>query len=217
MIYIMEFSIRNKTLSVVAKRNSGKSELVKYLIIDAIREKLFNKIFVISSTNCVNHFYNDFIEPTCIFDSYSEDWVEKLITLMSKENDKKNSKDAYHVLLVLDDMCSDVLMHNSPSIRKLFSRGRHACISVIVIAQMLHHISPLMRCNSDYILSGQLNSANIELMSDEFRCPLISKKEFIILYKKLTSNYNFMVINNNTITKNVDDINEYYGSIKAEI
>ena len=97
MIYIMEFSIRNKTLSVVAKRNSGKSELVKYLIIDAIREKLFNKIFVISSTNCVNHFYNDFIEPTCIFDSYSEDWVEKLITLMSKKNDKKNSKDAVSV------------------------------------------------------------------------------------------------------------------------
>ena len=102
MIYIMDdFTIKNKALSIVAKRNSGKSELVKYLIIDAIRNKLFNEIFVISSTNCVNHFYNEFIEPTCIFDSYSEDWVEKLIILMSKKNDKLNSKDAYHVLLVI--------------------------------------------------------------------------------------------------------------------
>ena len=108
-------------------------------------------------------------------------------------------------------------MHNSPTIKKLFSRGRHAYISIVVIAQMLHHISPLMRCNSDYILSGQLNTANIELMCEEFRCPLISKKEFINLYKKLSSNYNFMVINNNTITKNVDNINEYYGTIKAEL
>ena len=114
-------------------------------------------------------------------------------------------------------MCSDVSMHNSPSMRKLFSRVRHACISIIVIAQMLHHISPLMRCNSDYILSGQLNCANIQLMSDEFRCPLISKNEFVKLYKKLTNNYNFMVINNNTITNNIDDLNSYYGSLKAEI
>ena len=213
----MDFTIKNKAISIISKRNSGKSQLVKYLIKDSIREKHFNKIFVISSTNCVNHFYNDFIEPTCIFDSYSEDWVEKLIILMSNKNDKKKTNELYHVLLVLDDMCSDVSMHNSPSMRKLFSRGRHACISIIVIAQMLHHISPLMRCNSDYILSGQLNCANIQLMSDEFRCPLITKNEFIKLYKKLTNNYNFMVINNNTITDNVDDLNSYYGSIKAEI
>ena len=64
----MDFTIKNKAISIVSKRNSGKSILVKYLIKDAIREQHFNKIFVISSTNCVNHFYNDFIEPTCIFD-----------------------------------------------------------------------------------------------------------------------------------------------------
>ena len=46
---------------------------------------------------------------------------------------------------------------------------------------------------------------------------LITKNEFVKLYKKLTNNYNFMVINNNTITDNVDDLNSYYGSIKAEI
>ena len=63
----MDFTIKNKAISIVSKRNSGKSILVKYLIKDAIREQHFNKIFVISSTNCVNNFYNDFIEPTCIF------------------------------------------------------------------------------------------------------------------------------------------------------
>ena len=53
----MDFTIKNKAISIVSKRNSGKSILVKYLIKDAIREQHFNKIFVISSTNCVNHFF----------------------------------------------------------------------------------------------------------------------------------------------------------------
>ena len=86
----MDFTIKNKAISIISKRNSGKSQLVKYLIKDSIREKHFNKIFVISSTNCVNHFYNEFIEPTCIFDSYSEDWVEKLINIICIYNVKKD-------------------------------------------------------------------------------------------------------------------------------
>ena len=73
-----------------------------------------------------------------------------------------------------------------------------------------------MRNNSDYVLTGQLNAANINSLCDEYRCPLLTKREFVQLYKKCTSNYNFFLINNNSVSENVDDINSYYGIIRAE-
>ena len=113
-------------------------------------------------------------------------------------------------------MCSDVSMHQSESIKKLYTRGRHSFISIIVLGQQLVHVSPIMRNNSDYILCGQLNASNIEQLCDSYRIPLINKQEFIQLYKNLTNNYKFMIINNNTV-ENSDNINLFYGWLKAEL
>ena len=100
----MDFSILNKTISLVAKRNSGKSVLLKYLVEQEIEN--FKKIFVICPTN-FNGFYDDWIEPNCIFENYDEEWVEKLIYKMSNLNKGKNNDTADHILLILDDCCSD--------------------------------------------------------------------------------------------------------------
>ena len=84
------FTLQNKALIIIAKRNSGKSILIKYLVEDAIKHNEFNKIFVISSTNAVNHFYNDIIQTNCIFEKYSDEWTNTLIDKMSEKNkDKK--------------------------------------------------------------------------------------------------------------------------------
>ena len=45
----MDFSILNKTISLVAKRNSGKSVLLKYLVEQEIQN--YKKIFIICPTN----------------------------------------------------------------------------------------------------------------------------------------------------------------------
>ena len=212
------FSLQNKSIICIAKRNSGKSELIKYLVKNSIQNNEFNKIFVFSTTNCVNEFYNSFICNKCIFSNYSEDWTNKLIDKMSEINQSKTkqSDKPYNILIILDDMASDISMHHSDSIKKLYTRGRHSFISVIVIGQQLVHFSPIMRNNSDYILCGQLNASNIEQLCDSYRVPLINKKEFIKLYKELTNNYKFMIINNNTV-KDSENINSYYGWIRAEL
>ena len=126
------------------------------------------------------------------------------------------SQNPYNILLNLDDMASDISMHHSETIKKLYTRGRHSFISVIVLGQQLVHASPIMRNNSDYVLCGQLNASNIEQLCDSYRVPLIDKHEFINLYKTLTNNYKFMVINNNTV-ENSNDINSFYGWIKAQL
>ena len=211
----MDFTILNKTVTLTAKRSSGKSILIKYLVEDAKKHKMFKKIFAICPTNITNEFYNSFIDEKCIYLKYDEEWVDLLVKKMSIINKGKTNQTADHVLLILDDCCSDTAFHHSPSIKQLFTRGRHSFISIIITCQYMHHIPPLCRSNADFVLTGQLNNQNIDLLCDEFRTNM-SKKEFVAMYKRLTQNYSFLLINNTSV-KNSDDLNSLYGSIKAEI
>jgi len=78
------FTIVNKITSLLAKRNSGKSCLLKYLV-QAERHK-FSRIYVICPTEKINRFYSDTVDDECIFDNYNEKWVDKLITKMTEIN-----------------------------------------------------------------------------------------------------------------------------------
>lgn len=216
----MEFSIINKALVLCAKRNSGKSVLLKYIVSE--NKKEFDKIFVICPTEKINKFYSedDFVDKNCIFEEYSEDWVTTLMNKLSvkneglKSNDTEDRKKAYKVLLILDDCCSDTNFHHSKSLKQLFTKGRHYFISLIITAQYPYNISPVCRQNCDFILCGQINEAGIDLLANEYRRNLTTK-EFIKMYEKNTIDYGFLLINNNsTKSKNLDEI---YGNIKTPI
>ena len=84
------FSILNKCLSLCAMRGSGKSEMLRFLVM-AEQHKFF-KIFVISPTNITNGFYNDFIPREKIFPEWSDEWVENLIEILKNINKNKNSQ-----------------------------------------------------------------------------------------------------------------------------
>ena len=56
------------------------------------------------------------------------------------------------MLLILEDHESAIILHHSRSIAKLISTGRYDIIYIIIVDQLLHHISPL--------LTLQLNAAN---------------------------------------------------------
>ena len=81
------FIIVNKTKALLAKRNSVKSSLLKYLV-KAERHK-FNKIFIVSPTEKINRFYNDIVEDDCIFDNYNQKWVNKIVDKMTEINSNK--------------------------------------------------------------------------------------------------------------------------------
>ena len=137
------FSILNRTTALLAKRNSGKSCLLKY-ITNAEQHK-FNKIYVICPTEKINHFYSDIVSDECIFDNYNETWVNKLIDKMTELNANKKPNERKNVLLILDDIVSDHNFHQSPTLKKLFIRGRHINIAIILTFQYLNLIPPVAR------------------------------------------------------------------------
>ena len=87
----IEISLLNSTISVVAKRNSGKSILIRYLVNS--QKHLYQKIFVICPTEKINPFYNTITKDDCIFDQWNESWIEELIESMTKINANKSTKE----------------------------------------------------------------------------------------------------------------------------
>ena len=212
------FELKNRSIVIIAKRNSGKSHLLKSMLKYSIEIKEFDKIYCISPTEKINKFYSEIIPQNCIFNLYSSEWVLSLIEKMSKINEGKTqqSQSPINCLLILDDCTTDVNMHQEKAIKMLYTRGRHSFIAICVISQNLKSVPPSIRNNSDFIFTGQLNFSNVEQLSECYRCPIISKKDFITLYKNSTSDYNFFVINNNSVSTDIDNINSYYGIIRAE-
>lgn len=203
------FTLKNKTVSFCAKRGSGKSCLIKYLV--SCEKKLFDKTYVICPTERVNHFYSDIVPENCIFDHWSEAWVGTLIQKMTQLKSEGKNK---HVLLILDDLVTDVNFGQSKTLKLLYSRGRHLNISVILSMQYINSIPPIARGNTDYFLVGQQNAYSIDLLVTEYMAGNIAKKEFIEMYHLNTRDYRFFVINCNTVKDN-GDLRQIYGSLKT--
>ena len=210
----MNFELMNKTVCLCGKRHSGKSQLIKYII--KLYQSDFDKIFVICPSESVNFFYRDIVPIENIFNEYKEDWVESLIKRLTKLNAGKKDNESAHILLILDDCVSDINFHSSKSFEKLFTRGRHVKISILITTQYPYLIPPVCRINSDYILVGQMNKQGLKIMVDEFLMGDIEPKQFITMYHKATSDYGFMIINNNSIKSN-SDMNALYGSVRVPL
>ena len=111
------FTIVDKCIGLIAKRNSGKSVLLKHLV-NSEKHK-FHKIFVLCPTEKINRFYSDIVNDDCIFDNYDEKWMNKLIDKMTEINANKPTKERKHILLILDDCVSDTNFHQTSTFKKI--------------------------------------------------------------------------------------------------
>lgn len=59
-----------------------------------------------------------------------------------------------------------------------------------------------------------MNRQSIQLLAEEYLSGDLEKPDFVKLYNRSTKDFNFLVINNNSI-KDSDDLNQIYGIIKT--
>jgi predicted AAA+ superfamily ATPase len=111
----MNLDIIDKNIVACAKRNSGKSVLIKYLI-ECNKDK-FSKIYIVCPTNSINQYYNSITDEDCIMDDYNEEWTELLIKKLSKVNANKPKTEMKRCCLVLDDVACDANFHQSKSLK----------------------------------------------------------------------------------------------------
>ena len=212
----IEFTIVNKCISICAMRGSGKSELLRYLVLN--EKDKFKQIVCISPTNEMNNFYSDFIDNRYIFEEYNNEYIDLLLKKLSEINKGKNcqSDKPCNLLLILDDCCSSTKFHNNKTFEKLFTIGRHFFLSTIIISQYLKHIPPCARSNSEYLLVSTLNNSNINILCDEYIMGNISKKEFITIYRHNIQDNGFLLINCSAVKIN-NNLDYIYGNIRVPI
>ena len=208
---MFEIALKNKLISLIAKRNSGKSYLLRYMV--KIQKHDFDKIFIICPTNIINDFYKNITEKDNIFNEYNELWMESLINKMTDINSRLEDVKRKNVLLILDDLVADIRFASCKSLKLLAIRGRHIGISIIMTSQYINTIPPIIRSNVDFTIVGNLNRKSLDLLEKESNTNL-TRKEFNTLYLTSTKDYCFFCINNTNV-KNINQLTNIYGILRT--
>jgi hypothetical protein len=188
------------TISVLAKRNQGKSYYTTALIRALKKAKRVDKIVILSGSAGLNDDYKDVVEPQFIL-PFSNAVLENIWTLQVETPPDERE----HILIVLDDCLADQEARSSDMIDRYYSQGRHIYTSFIVLSQYGSFLlTPLRLANSDIILWCKLNKRSLEKL--HLSTSGISKNKFIELSNKFSNgDFTYMVLDNFIRSQNVED------------
>lgn len=127
------------TAIFTASRNSGKSNMLKYLFLKRGGGKISNyfKSVVVFSETLANGFYKKFIGGKLFFNGYNPEVLRSLINI-AKTYQNKGKR--YPILVILDD-CITLKDKYDKAITDVFTNGRHYYMSIFYITQKLSFVS----------------------------------------------------------------------------
>jgi hypothetical protein len=209
----------NFSMLVYGSRRAGKSTMVRYIVESNNLNDKFDHIVCISTNHDTLNEMSEYISGNLQYSEFNPTVLKNLCKI--SEECEVNNK-AKKFLIILDDINNDA--RNDKTINNIYATGRHFNASIIIISQHVTSLSPNTRNNSDIILIGRVNTAiekkciieNFLLGArDEDTNMTESEYKFYRrLIKKYTSNFNFIVIDNTTMTNEFDDMIKY---VKAEL
>lgn len=209
------------TCVVCAKRNSGKSVLIKDLL---SYHKSIPFSVVISPTESSNNFYSNFIPKMLIHDDYRQELVDNFLERQKKLTSKKkkeikqfgSSNIDNRALLIMDDcMYQAKEFVSSKEIREIFMNGRHIAVNFYLTMQFPLGIPPALRCNVDYVFLLKDNiKKNKERLYEHWAGVIPTYQLFEQIFDQVTENYGVMVIDNRSSSNKIEDCVFWY---KADI
>eukprot|EP00952_Eustigmatos_sp_NYUAD-ZCMA_P011399 46339-Eustigmatos_ZCMA.PRE.1 len=82
----MKVDLKDKFVTLCARRGSGKSEMMKWLINK--QRSAFKEIFVISPSS-FNDYWKGIVPDENVMSEFKEEWVEALVNKMAEANKGK--------------------------------------------------------------------------------------------------------------------------------
>ena len=211
----MEAEIINKFPSltlIVGKSGSGKSNvLVHILTKQEFLGNFFDDIYLFSPTaksdDLVEHLN---LDEEHIIDKLNLDAIEKLNTIIKKQDDKiksqgiKSVAKTSKVLIVCDDCISEKVFMKSDILTRLATAGRHSLISTIILSQSYTKVPRIIRLQSQGLILFPSSNDELELLNQDLCPPNTTKKAFMSLIKYATHEpYSFLYVNHHV--KNQDE------------
>lgn len=196
------------SILVVAKRNSGKSWLVRDL---CYHKKHIPLGIVESGSEEGNHFYADFVPNSYVYAEYDRNVLQRLIVRQKKLAAQGKMS---NVFVVLDDLMYDKSFLKESVIRFLFLNGRHLGVWLVCTAQYTGDVTPAVRTNMDYVFVLREPSVqNREKLWKQFFGIVPTFDLFCQLMDQCTENYECLVLDNTQRSNKIEDCLYYY---KAE-
>lgn len=185
---------------VCARAGMGKTTLMIKLMIN-YWIKQFDKIYIICPTFAEDKnwsFFDPYVESgqVEVFDTVDERQLNRIWNTCKKA--KVNDDPNAHYLIYFDDCTGQPAFKKNQEtgvVNMLFSKGRHANISIIIVVQKFTQASTTMRVNADCFLTFMtMNCDEKNYMYKEFGYG--EKKKFIKLLDDCTIEpYHHMYIN----------------------
>jgi hypothetical protein len=165
---------------------SGKTTLLNYFF----KRHFQDHISILMSNSLHSDAYN-YLKKKCVTSDF---YFPELLKEMYKIN--HGTKNNYEFLAIIDDVPDK---REDPEMKRLMTIYRNSRISCIVCVQGATIVNKLARSNINYVFLGRMNSSseierNIkEYLQGHFPSSL-KMTEKIQLYKKLTENYQWIVL-----------------------
>jgi hypothetical protein len=188
------------SISIIAKRNMGKTRLMSGIIKSLKAKKRVDKIVVLSGSAGLNDDYKDVINEKLIL-PFQETTLLNIWNLQAS----KKKEEREHILIILDDCLANPQALKSEMVNRLYTQSRHLQISLAVLSQYgAHLLTPLRKANSDIIMWCKLNNKGLENLW--LSTSGITKEKFIdISVKYSNGNYQFMVLDNFVRSSKAED------------
>jgi hypothetical protein len=132
---------------IIGKRHTGKSVLLKDVLYHMPRP---DYVLAMAPTEDTLNMFREFLPESCIFDHFSQEKLERTVTL---QRELVNRGKKRTVLIVLDDCLYQKGVLKSNAMRSIFFNGRHDHISLVCCAQYMMEVDVSLRTNIDYLFT----------------------------------------------------------------
>jgi hypothetical protein len=186
----------DKIIVIVARRNSGKSFLVRDIM---FHHQDIPLGMVISPTEHANRFYGEFVPDVFIHDEYHPDLIANMIKRQRLVMAKRNQGASIdpRAFLIMDDCMFDNTWVTDRNIRATFFNGRHYKLFYILTMQFVLGIPPVLRSQIDYVfLLREPSIANQRRIYDNFGGVFPSFDIFSQVLTQTTNNFEALCIDN---------------------
>lgn len=204
----------------LGRRGTGKTTLCRYVTQQSPRAQVAMHT-VIAGSDRVRQSWAHVVPPLYVHEP-SVDILRDII------NDRKKLVSRYtsrgqpfpkemHLVLILDDVASITEFMKSSELRWLASNGRHAEITVRLLAQYVTQVIPEIRSQFDIIyVMATANRRTITTLQNEF-VSCVTPRVFRSVLSALTQDHGALVIDNRSNGMNISDcVFELRASVPVE-
>ena len=186
----------------IGRSGSGKSTVVNFMMTNTnFMKGFFDKVYLFSPTAEIDDLVKHLkLKKESLITDPTEDKLEKIIAdqaRLVKSMGIEKVAQVSKVLVIFDDIVSNVKFLKSPAMLKLATMGRHYLISSIINTQSYTKIPRGIRLQANSLILFPSSNNEVKLLVDDITPPHCSKKTFLKLVEYATkSKHDFLYVNN---------------------